>query len=62
MNAGEASALSYLIAFAALNHPRLTRLEDSLVTKVSQLDPDAFSMWRAGVMRAQTQEPIGSSD
>lgn len=55
---GEASALSYFIAYAALNHAikgsqqQLTPHEESMVQKVSELDPNAYEMWRGAVMRA----------
>ena len=49
LDRGEASALSYFVAFAALAHPSLTRHEDSMVTKVAQLDEDGFKMWQDSV-------------
>ena len=54
---GEASALSYFIAFAALKHMekgdgKLTSHEDAMVTKVSKLDPEAYRQWQEAVFRA----------
>jgi hypothetical protein len=51
LNHGELSALSYLVAFAVLNHPKLTPHEDSLVTKISQLDPDGYKLWQEAVRK-----------
>jgi hypothetical protein len=58
LNHGELSALSYLVAFAVLNHPKLTPHENDLVTKISQLDPDAYTMWRASVLRAADEKRL----
>lgn len=55
---GEASALSYFIAFAAVNHAlkdtslqRLTEHEESMIEKVIALDPDGYEMWREAIIR-----------
>ena len=59
---GEGSALSYFVAYAAVNHAvkgthqQLTPHEESMVRKVADLDPDAYEMWRAAVMRAIDKE------
>ncbi len=53
---GEASALCYFIAYAALVHTKgdreLTPHEDAMVTKVAQMDPASYTMWQESVMRA----------
>jgi hypothetical protein len=60
LNHGEASALCYFIAFAALKHTqgehKLTPHEDAMVTKVSQMDPSSYEMWQASVLRAVDSE------
>ena len=56
INHGELSALSYLIAFAVLNHPKLTPLENDLVNKISQLDSYTYTMWQTSVLRAQDEK------
>lgn len=57
---GEASALSYFIAFAALQHTegdrKLTPHEDAMVTKIAQLDPEGYRMWQDSVVRAAGSE------
>ncbi len=49
---GEASALSYFVAFAALHHEPMTPHEQAMVSRVSAMDPDAFTMWRTAVLDA----------
>lgn len=49
INHGEASALAYFIAFASLNHGKLTPHEKSLVEKVKKLNPDTFEFWSGTV-------------
>jgi hypothetical protein len=52
LNHGEASALCYFIAYAALKHEKLTPHEEAMVTKVALMDPTSYEMWQASVMRA----------
>lgn len=53
---GEASALSYFVAFSAWVHSekgsKLTDHENRMITKVAQLDPDGYRMWQESVGRA----------
>lgn len=55
---GEASALSYFVAYAAVNHAmhatslqQITPHEESMIQKVVALDPEAYEMWSTAIMR-----------
>ena len=55
---GEASALSYFVAYAAVNHAlratsyqQITPHEESMIQKVIALDPEAYEMWASAIMR-----------
>jgi hypothetical protein len=58
---GELSALCYLIAFAAMNHPKLTQHEESLVNKISKLDEYSFQMWRTKMVQGMIANRINTN-
>lgn len=58
LTAGEASALTYFVAYAAVNHAmrdtslqQITPHEETMIEKVIALDPTGYEMWREAIIR-----------